>query len=277
MRAWLPIIPLSLGLTACEERIETRAEKEAAIEQAVTPAIATPDSLARTSKVAVRIRVIDSASGLPVAGVDILDLGYLSRSTGDDGVYTGTALVEPEGTFSIRCRAPKPFVAGEMLTNQHYSVTGGRIDLVIDVNAARCGTPLSKRRERFAGMYVSEFESSLFFPCNGLPPPAEKDLYASHAAWADVPTEVAGELTWAKTRESVIGADDGFYVEWTGTLTGPGSYGHLGMSLYEFKVEAIHDTSDKRPASCKAPGYAETVRERERWRRQQVSAPATQG
>lgn len=281
MRAWLLIVLLPLGLSACENRGETqagtRAENEAAIEQAVAPAIATPESLARTSKVAVRIRVIDNASGRPVADANISDLGYLSRSTGDDGVYTGTALVEPQGSFSVHCRAAKPFVAGDILAEPRYSVIDGRIDMTIDVDAARCGPPPSKRRARFAGMYVPEFESSLFFPCDGLPMAVENPSDTSHGIWADVPKAVAGELTWARTRESMIGAGDGFYVEWTGTLTGPGSYGHMGMSLYEFKAEAVHDTSDKRPASCQAPGYAENLRERERWRRQQVSGPTDQG
>ncbi len=277
MRAWLSIVPLSLWLSGCEERIETRAEKEAAIEQAVVPVIATTESMALTSKVEVRIRIVDNASGLPVADVDILDLGYLSRSTGDDGVYTGTALLEPKGIFSIQCRAPKPFAAGNVLTKQDYSVTDGRIDMVINVDLGRCGTLPTKQRARFAGMYIPEFESSLFFPCDGLPAPAQKRFSGSHAAWADVPKEVASALVWAQTRESVIGEDDGFYIEWTGTLIGPGSYGHMGMSLFEFKAEAVHDTSDKRPASCKAPGYAETVRERDRWRRQQAPTPTTQG
>lgn len=277
MRAWLSIILLPLGLSACEDRVETRAENEAAIEQAVAPAIATPESLARTSKVAVRIRVIDNASGRPVADANISDLGYLSRSTGDDGVYTGIALVEPQGSFSIYCRAAKPFVAGDILATPHYSVIDGRIDMTIDVDATRCGTPPSKRRARFAGMYAPEFESSLFFPCDGLPKATENPPDTSHGVWADVPKAVADELTWARTRESIIGEGDGFYVEWTGTLTGPGSYGHMGMSLYEFRAETVHDTSDKRPVSCKAPGYTETVRERERWRRRQASAPATQG
>lgn len=260
MRVWLSIIPLSLALSSCKDSVETRAESEAAIEQAVAPVMATPESRARTSKVAVRIRVIDNASGRPVADAIIADLGYLSRSTGDDGVYTGTALVEPQGHFSVLCRPTKPFAASGFLAKPHYNVTDGRIDMVIDVDAARCGTLPTKRRARFAGMYVPRFEGSLFFPCDGLPMAAEKRFYASHSAWADVPKEVAGELTWARTRESMFGDDDGFYVEWTGSLTGPGSYGHMGMSPYEFKAEVVHDTSDKRPASCQAPGYTETVR-----------------
>lgn len=275
MRTWLSIIWLSLGLSACEDRVETRAENEAAIEQAVAPVIATPESMARTSKVAVRIRIVDTASSRPVADANIFDLGYLSRSTGDDGVYIGTALVEEQGRFSVHCRAAKPFVTGDVLATPYYSVIDGRIDMIIDVDASRCGTPPSKRRARFAGMYAPEFESSLFFPCDGLPMAAENPPDTPQRVWADVPKAVAGELTWARTRESVVGDGDGFYVEWTGTLIGPGSYGHMGMSSYEFKAEVVHNTSDKRPASCQAPGYAETVRERERWRRQQ--APPTQG
>lgn len=262
MRTWRSIALLSLALSACNDHRGTRtqAEAEADIEQAVVAAIYIPEISSHLFKVAVRIHVRDQASGKPVAGAFIDDLGYMGRSTGDNGVYAGSALIAGQhGAFSIRCRG-KAFTEGVVLAKSRYTVLNGRIDMVVDVDAGRCGPPPSKLHARFAGMYVHEFESSHFFPCDGLPKAPAKRFQPIDGVWAEIPEAVEDGLVWAQLRERMFGKDDGFYVEWTGTLTGPGSYGHLGMSLYELDVETIHNTSDRRPASCLAPGYAESLR-----------------
>jgi hypothetical protein len=260
MRTWLWIVPLSLALSACNDHHDTRAEAEADIEQAVSTAIGTPENNAREFNVAVRIAVRDRISGAPVAGATIANLGYMGRKTGDDGVYTGTALIlQPQGTFSIYCRSVG-LGAGELLVEPRYSVLDGRIDVVVDIDAVRCGPPPPQRRARFAGMYVPEFEGSTFFPCDGLPIASTKRFHTAYPVWAELSDEVERGLIWAYVRERISGQGDGFYVEWTGTLTGPGNYGHFGMSLYELDVETIHNTSNHQPVSCKAPGYAESLR-----------------
>jgi hypothetical protein len=273
MRTWRSIALLSLALSACNDHRHTRAKAEgeggAAIEQAVVAATYIPEISSRLSKVEVRIHVRDQASGKPVAGAIIDDLGYMGRSTGDDGVYAGSALIGgPYGAFSIRCRG-KAFTAGEILAKSRYTVLNNRIDLVVDVDAGRCGPPPSKLRARFAGMYVHEFESSHFFPCDGLPEVSAKRFHPADGIWTEIPEAIEDGLIWAQLRERMFGMDDGFYIELTGTLTGPGSYGHLGTSLYELDVETIHDTSDRRPASCIAPGYAVSRRMKAEYTRKQ--------
>lgn len=259
MRTLLLIVPLALAFSACKEHHSTRAEAESEIEAAGAAAILTPESHGRTFKVAVRVLVRDQATGAPVAGAIIDDLGYLGRSTGDDGVYTGTALImETQGSFSVRCRG-RGLTAGEVLGEPRYGVHEGRIDIVVEVDAGRCGPPPLKRRARYAGMYVPEFESRAFFPCEGLPAASTQHSDMRSGVWANVPDEIENGLIRARMRERMLSENDGFYVEWTGTLTGPGDYGHLGMSLYELDVEAIHDTSNHRPGSCKAPGYADSL------------------
>jgi hypothetical protein len=141
--------------------------------------------------------------------------------------------------------------------------------MAIDVDAERCGPPPSKLRARFAGMYVHELESSHFFPCDGFPKASAKPFQPAAGIWAEIPEAIQDGLIWAQLRERLFGKDDGFYVEWTGTLTGPGNYGHLGMSLYELDVETIHDTSDRRPASCMAPDYTESLRAKAEYTRKQ--------
>lgn len=61
-------------------------------------------------------------------------------------------------------------------------------------------------------------------------------------------------MAFAQWRERAFG-DGVLYVEWSGVLSGPGSYGHLGMSLYEMRVETVHDIGMSQPSDRRAPGF----------------------
>ena len=42
------------------------------------------------------------------------------------------------------------------------------------------------------------------------------------------------------------------FVRWTGTLVGPGTYGHMGMSPFEFNVDSVLKVRAPRKGDCAA-------------------------
>jgi hypothetical protein len=66
--------------------------------------------------------------------------------------------------------------------------------------------------------------------------------------------EYSPQLDWRKIKWPKV--DDTvryptFYVRWRGTLTGPCSYGHMGMATYEFVVDSVLEIRMPRPDDCR--------------------------
>jgi hypothetical protein len=208
------------------------------------------------------VSVRDRATGRPLEGFGIGEMGQ--DVTDVDGMLkTRRALPAPGERITVHCPSRLRF-KGMQIAEAPFAIRDGIARADFEVDPGVCREPATtRRRGRFAGMYLSEFEQSAFFPCEGLP---GADYYARgpHSAWTDLPAMLQDSFIW-QLRMYV--ADEGVYVEWTGTLTGPGPHGHLGADLYNLDVEVVHEVSSTRPAACKAPGFEEALRERERYRR----------
>lgn len=190
--------------------------------------------------------VVDSRDPLRVTsnheGIALIDTRGLPP-TGDLAIYC------PGHGQSLRwpVRSPAPDV--------RYGLKRGQGDLLVHVDLARCETPeVVSRKVRMRGMYVRGLESSQFHPCDGLPPESADFEFGPHSAWTEFTPEAEDDMAFAEWRERAFG-DGVLYVEWSGVLSGPGSYGHLGMSLYEMRVETVHDTGMSQPSDCRAPGF----------------------
>ena len=138
---------------------------------------------------------------------------------------------------------------------QSYQLVAGKGDLVVHVDLARCEIPEPvSRKVRMRGMYIRRFEASTFYPCDGFPPESEGFEFPAPIAWVELEQKAEDDMAFGAWLERAFG-DDMLYADWTGVLLGPGSYGHLGMSLYEMRVETVHDTRMSRPSDCRAPGF----------------------
>lgn len=200
------------------------------------------------------VLVREVRTGRPVAGVAV-DRGKTDAS----GRYEGRRPLPRRGEkIEVRCTSRNDFLRGRTLGAAPFVIRDGRADATIDVDPSVCIEPaIRTERRRFAGIYDEGFENSTFLPCEGMP--AEATYYdRAGFYWANVPGNIGAALD-----KAAPGTEDDwhrgrrFYVEWLGTSTGPGVYGHMGMSLYDLDVEALYKVSATVPASCHPPGLVE--------------------
>ena len=214
-----------------------------------------------------RVIVLDASSHQPVEGV-ILDVADQRDPRRVHSDTSGTALIDsrglpPTGNIAIHCpgHGQDPLLPQRTLApDQSYQLVAGKGDLVVHVDLARCDIPKPlSRKVRMLGMYLRGFEASTFYPCDGFPPESEGFEFPAPIAWVEFERKAEEDMAFGAWLERAFG-DGILYADWTGVLHGPGSYGHLGMSLYEMRVETVHDTRMSRPSDCKAPGFEEGMR-----------------
>jgi hypothetical protein len=97
----------------------------------------------------------------------------------------------------------------------------------------------------YRGHYRAGYETTLFLPC---PAPGVPGRLIGHQRDS---SGVIGTHAWVSYRAGVrvrwedlpeVPRDRGlavYYVQWRGTLSGPGSYGHMGVAEYAFQVDSI--------------------------------------
>jgi hypothetical protein len=121
------------------------------------------------------------------------------------------------------------------------------------VSTAGCDLrPMRRVTRTFAGLWIPGFEASEFIPCPGgswsLPSDSLPADYHSQRAWAMLGKGARVEK-WPDAPRDTWGNPQ-FYVEWLGTLVGPGHYGHLGMSPFSFVADSIIQIRARRPDDC---------------------------
>jgi len=95
----------------------------------------------------------------------------------------------------------------------------------------------------FRGHYTPGFESSKFVPCTAdawFIPSDSLGIYPYDAkrAWATWRSAVPQKLKWPRAPRDDYG-NPTYYVRWRGTVVGPGNYGHMGVSPFEFVVDSV--------------------------------------
>ncbi|GEM_PF-1355328 len=211
------------------------------------------------------VRVRDQRTGRPVVGA-IVEGSKSSRpsmvvrrgKTDASGRYEERRSMP--GSFEkieVRCPTRLDFAKTRKIGEAPFVVRGARADATIDVDASVCvEPPVRKSRRRFAGVYFWGFEQSHFYPCNGMP--AEADYYEfPDGYWVyALPVVYDALQRTMSTAQNEWGARR-VYVEWFGTSTGPGIYGHMAGALYQLDVEALYKVSTNIPATCNPPGMPE--------------------
>ncbi len=112
------------------------------------------------------------------------------------------------------------------------------------VSSAGCDLrPLRQVSRIFTGHYTPGFESSKFVPCANdawFVPTDSLDLYPYDAkeAWVTWRDAANQQVKWPDAPRDEY-KNPTYYVRWRGTLVGPGRYGHLGVSPFQFFVDSV--------------------------------------
>lgn len=109
----------------------------------------------------------------------------------------------------------------------------------------------------FRGHYAPGFESSAFVPCPVdawfLPSDSLSSYaYDARLAWAEWSPGASRGLVWPDGAPRDSYGVPHFYVRWRGTVIGPGQYGHMGVSPFEFRVDSVLEIRPAGPHDCPA-------------------------
>jgi hypothetical protein len=196
-------------------------------------------------------KVYDSLTGKPIPRLPIEFEGQRGMSFSDSlGWYLKFDAPVGQQVLAFRCPTKRRWW-GRVFARRPVNIVPGTDD-VVDwyVPLVGCDEPPEATREvEAAGHYQYGFEASDFTPCTALSVP---DLAgtAYEGAWGGVwvewdPKVEAPAQQWPKPSEEEPWPT--VFVRWQGRLTGPGSYGHLGVGLYRLTVTKVLEV--RRPGS----------------------------
>ena len=121
--------------------------------------------------------------------------------------------------------------------------------------------PYSERTGVFRGHWVPGFESSEFIPCPDSSLGIGSDLLPGKrvrksSAWATLsPAARSQSIDWPDGAPKDAWGNPRYFVVWSGTLKGPGTYGHLGVSEFEMLVDSIAFTRIPGDDDCSLPAH----------------------
>lgn len=213
---------------------------------------------------AMRMTALDLRDDTPFASALIeIDGTDFNAVTARDGIYWWRHDELPAlSTIRIICPRKNPFDFRPVIAARvPYSINQCE-NLTVRIDLSRCEShPESVRRVRLRGMNASGFEESGFYPCDGMPNETAEYAGIDPSIWVET-----SELSaWDQAKGGLVGLVrrtrnvSVSYVDWSGTLHGPGIYGHMGVGMYEFRPNEVHDISIIKPDDCEAPGYAERM------------------
>jgi hypothetical protein len=197
----------------------------------------------------VRVKVVDSVTAQPIVRAGVQATGWRGLAwTDTTGTFTMTG-VPLASELRIRCPTTRR-LAGRIVRRQDLTLDTPETTVVIRLAGAECvEPPIQSTHGEFRGHYTSGFESSDFRPCEGLPPAAKAFDDSWGAAWVSfAPGFDLRKVKWPTVADTTSPA---LYVRWQGTLTGPGSYGHLGVATYQFVVDRILEIRAGKPGDCR--------------------------
>jgi hypothetical protein len=199
-------------------------------------------------------KVYDSITGRPIPRLPIEFESQKGLSFSDSlGWYLKFEAPVGQQVLVFRCPTRRRWW-GRVFARRPVNIYPGEDDIVdLYVPLVGCDEPPETTREvETAGYYKYGFEASDFTPCAPLPVP---DLTgtAYEGAGGDVwvewdPKAEAPARPWPKPSN-----EDPWptvFVRWQGRLTGPGSYGHLGVGLYRLTVTKVLEVRPPGDRDC---------------------------
>jgi hypothetical protein len=171
--------------------------------------------------------------------------------------YRLDSLPSGRSQVSVACETGRIFGA-HTLGRDSLTVSGAaptRRDWVVDTS--ECDPrPLRQVEGVFRGYYTPGFEASDFVPCAAdawfLPSDSLKtEPYDERDAWVRLrPGSLPEKFDWPRAPKDDFG-NPTYYVQWRGTVIGPGRYGHMGVSPFELRVDSVLTLRAPRRDDCR--------------------------
>lgn len=207
----------------------------------------------------VRGTIRDRSTGAPVVGarVTVRCEGCYGRHPTDSlGRYEIKRL--PFGIHPLELHCPSRTGLGRELAMLDVAVETGSATIVNhEVAPGACyEPPYSERKGVFRGHWVPGFESSDFKPCPDSSLGIGSDLLPGKrlrrsSAWAKLSQAAQGQsIDWPDGAPRDAWGSPRYFVVWSGTLKGPGMYGHMGVSEFEMLVDHIVLVRIPREGDC---------------------------
>ena len=200
-------------------------------------------------------RILDAETGRPVANA-LVSARWPARQGRVPTDSTGVFLldwVEP-GPVTLDVNCPSRTMLGpHVLDSVIRTDTGQTHELELRIRYSSCVEPDSAaRRVSVRGVYSAGFEESRFVPCRAATAEFLQLWSPPHLrnAWVEF-SPTLGEPTpkqWPEPSDEHRYPN--WYVEWSGVLTGPGYFGHLGVSPYRLVVDSVDVVRTFAPADC---------------------------
>ena len=193
----------------------------------------------------------DRDSRLARAGVTLASEGTLSFT--DSNGFVRFRDVEPgRRTLQLTCPVSRR-IRGREILRETVDVTPTTDTIVaVMIPAGECVEPPDETvRATFVGHYTEGFEAGTFRPCKAFAAPLTS-AYETRDATALIvfDNDAVARAVAAWPTDPLHELHPTYFVRWTGTLTGPGSYGHLGTSEYMLRVEHVLEARVATPRDC---------------------------
>jgi hypothetical protein len=157
--------------------------------------------------------------------------------------------------LSVHCQAIRGFA--KLLAADTISIEGSRpLEKNYKVIPNGCDPrPIRKIIGVFRGHFVGGFEESSFIPCRSdswvLPSDSLLADDSSFVAWVEFPKEVVDRIRWPRKAPHNNWGSARYYVRWKGSIIGPSSYGHMGVSPFLFRVEEVIEIRAAASRDCR--------------------------
>lgn len=196
-------------------------------------------------------RVTDAASDDGVRGALVSLVGRGALLSDSAGRFS-FASVQP-GTYRLGVHCPvQRRMFGRVIWSGELAVRGDTT-LLLSIDQGECAEPpVTVTTGTFRGFYDTGFELSSFRPCTPLPDLSGTGYGLSDPdAWVEFSEAARAGLNLSARDGREVPGGVRFHVVWVGTLRGPGGYGHLGASAYEFVVEDVIEIRRPSPEDCR--------------------------
>jgi hypothetical protein len=174
----------------------------------------------------------------------------------DTGSYEVDSLPFARFQVSVNCETLSGFGGGFLAIDTVSLENSATVRRDWSVSATSCDPrPLRRITSVFRGHYSMGLEESTFVPCPSdawfLPGDSLHVFpYDARRAWATWSDRARASLQWPKEAPTNTVGSLRFYVRWRGTVVGPGHYGHMGVSPFEFLVDSVVEVRVPRALDC---------------------------
>jgi hypothetical protein len=200
-----------------------------------------------------KVVVTRGASRVRRAGV-VLDADAAVRFTDSTGAFQFQRVAYGKHTLHISCPVSRRTLGREFASREIEVGSTADTTVEIAMTPLECAEPMIETmRGTFEGVYTTGFDGEWFRPCTAFRRPVG-DAYdlRDPLAWVSFDEGAARDPRLAKllTRWPAEEPVE-FFVRWSGTLTGPGSYGTRGAATHVLFAQRILEIRRAAPGDCK--------------------------